>query len=89
MHNGSMPHNAKSDRRGGRLELLYDRCYRFCYGTGIQTVRLARFVKRRMYRGLKPVKRGLCLTADRLVLRHVRAAAGECRRPAGRGPGIP
>lgn len=80
MHNGSMPHNAKSDRRGGRLELLYDRCYRFCYGTGIQTVRLARFVKRRMYRGLKPVKRGLCLTADRLVLRHVRAAAGECRR---------
>lgn len=64
-----------------------DVCYRICYGTGVQTVRLFRAVGKRVRRAVRPIGKGLFRLADWLLLRHIRSAAEECRE-IGRGFGL-
>ena len=54
--------------------------YSLSYITGIWTVRTVRMAGRRLARLLAPVGRLLYKGADYLILRHVRAAAGEIKR---------
>jgi membrane protein metalloendopeptidase len=64
-----------------------DTGYRICYGTGLYTVRQFRAIGKRIRRTAGPAARGLFRLADRLLFRHIRAAAEECRE-IGRGFGI-
>ncbi len=54
--------------------------YRLCYITGIETLRIARGIGRRTGRVFAPAGRVLYRFMDRILLRHIRAFAGECRR---------
>ena len=69
--------------------------YRFCYGTGVQTIRFMKYTGRRLKKLLAPVGRILYKAADFLLLRHLRALGREIRRIgqgfglAGRRSGIP
>ncbi len=88
MSRGNAPKEKKAAGQiAGRLEEIYACAYRICYGTGIQTMRLARCIRRHIRRRMRPVRCGLVRLADRLVLSHARAFAGECRR-VGEGFGL-
>ncbi len=56
--------------------------YIVSYFTGVRTARLARRAGKRLARLLAPVGRFFYRVADRLLLRHLRALAGECKRIA-------
>ena len=56
--------------------------YTVSYFTGVRTARLARRAGKRLARLLAPVGRFFYRVADRLLLRHLRALAGECKRIA-------
>lgn len=53
--------------------------YRFCYGTGVQTIRFMKYTGRRLKKLLAPVGRILYKAADFLLLRHLRALGREIR----------
>lgn len=61
--------------------------YRFCYATGVQTIRFTRFVAKRAVRFLAPVGRLLYKGLDFVLLRHVRIIWTEMRR-FGQGFGL-
>ncbi len=61
--------------------------YRFCYGTGVQTIRFMKYTGRRLKKLLAPVGRLLYKAADLLLLRHLRALGREIRR-IGQGFGL-
>ena len=61
--------------------------YRFCYGTGVQTIRFMKYTGRRLKKLLAPVGRILYKAADFLLLRHLRALGREIRR-IGQGFGL-
>ena len=54
--------------------------YRLCYITGIATLRIVRGIGRRTGRVFAPAGRVLYRFMDWILLRHIRAFAGECRR---------
>ena len=59
-------------------------CYRFCYVTGVQTIRLMKFTGRRAAHVFTPVGRLTYRLLDFLMLRHVRAVTHEvCRMGKG------
>lgn len=91
---GWLPTAKTSGRQGQRLSAwrkkgsaAADTGYRICYGTGLYTVRLFRAIGKRIRRTAGPAARGLFRLTDRLLFRHIRAAAEECRE-IGRGFGI-
>lgn len=61
--------------------------YRFCYGTGVQTIRFMKYTGRRLKKVLAPVGRVLYKAADFVLLRHVRALGRELKR-IGQGFGM-
>lgn len=54
--------------------------YKYCYVTGVQTIRFFRAVGKRMRRVFAPVGRFFYRAADALLLRHLRVLGAECRR---------
>lgn len=54
--------------------------YRFCYGTGVQTIRFMKYTGRRLKKWLAPVGRLVYKAADFVLLRHLWALGRECRR---------
>lgn len=63
-----------------RLKTAYHFCYSVSYLTGIQTVRMVRFVGKRLVRLLAPIGRLLYKALDFLALRHFRAIGAEAVR---------
>lgn len=63
-----------------RLKTAYRFCYSVSYLTGMQTVRMVRFVGKRLVRLLAPIGRLLYKALDFLALRHFRAIGAEAVR---------
>ena len=56
--------------------------YGICYTTGVNTVRYCRRLGRILIKAFRPVGRLVYRLLDKLLLRHLRAFGGECRRVA-------
>lgn len=69
----------KSKVRPG-LKAAYGLSYRFCYLIGMYTIRAGKSAGRKIASVLRPCGRVLYKAADWLLLRHLRALAGECKR---------
>ena len=63
-----------------RLKAAYGLSYRFCYLVGMYTLRAGKSAGRKMASAFRPCGRALYKAADWLLLRHLRALAGECKR---------
>ena len=63
-----------------RLKAAYGLSYRFCYLVGMYTRRAGKSAGRKMASAFRPCGRALYKAADWLLLRHLRALAGECKR---------
>lgn len=63
-----------------RLKAAYGLSYRFCYLVGMYTLRAGKSAGRKIASAFRPCGRALYKAADWLLLRHLRALAGECKR---------
>ncbi len=54
--------------------------YRFCYGTGVQTLRFLKYTGKRLHKILAPVGRCLYKAADFILIRHIVSIGRECKR---------